>query len=148
MGSGKTTLFERIKEKCPEIECLDLDQVLAQEMAEAGETLGEAIERVGWDEFRDLEENKLYQILTTNSDLLVSLGVGSLSQKIIDEIDLDPEVLLVWLDTDFETCWERIRHDAGRPLVAKGKEFLKTKDNLHGALGKYMARTWKRFELP
>ena len=59
MGSGKTTLFETIKSKCPEILCLDLDDLIKDKLAEDQETLGDAIRRVGWEQFRETEENLL-----------------------------------------------------------------------------------------
>jgi len=125
MGSGKTTLFERIKSKCPEVDCKDLDQLIEDKLAEPGETLGEVIGRVGWEKFREAEENLLYQELNSDGDLLLSLGGGSLTPRLIDEVDINPDIRLIWLDTDFETCWSRVSNDAGRPLVAKGKDYLK-----------------------
>tara|TARA_Y100000590_G_scaffold459130_1_gene615432 strand:+ start:78541 stop:79044 length:504 start_codon:yes stop_codon:yes gene_type:complete len=125
MGSGKTTLFERIKSKSPEVSCKDLDQLIEEKLAEPDETLGDVIGRVGWEKFREVEESLLYQELSFDGNLLISLGGGSLTPRLVDEIDTNPEVRLIWLDTDFETCWSRVSDDAGRPLVAKGKDFLK-----------------------
>lgn len=124
MGSGKTTLFERIKSNSPEVKCQDLDHVVRDELAQGDESLGDAINRLGWEKFREVENSQLNQLLKSDGDLLLSLGGGSLTPRVCDEIDMDPEVKLVWLETDFETCWDRVKDGAERPLVAKGKEFL------------------------
>ena len=55
MGSGKTTLFERVKSNSPEVKCIDLDHLLREKLAEGEESLGDAIRRIGWDSFREAE---------------------------------------------------------------------------------------------
>lgn len=124
MGSGKTTLFERVKSNCPEVKCIDLDHLLHEKLAEGEESLGDAIRRVGWDSFREAENKMLYQELNSDGDVLLSLGGGSLTPGVVDEIDKNPKMKLVWLETGFDTCWSRVSKDKNRPLVAKGKDFL------------------------
>jgi shikimate kinase len=124
MGSGKTTIYKRIMRNSSGVLGIDLDDLVQAELAKNGESLGAAIKRVGWKKFRETEQSLLFQKLKTEGSMLVSLGGGSLSHEALKFISDTKEVRLVWLKTDFETCWARISASSERPLVKKGKEAL------------------------
>lgn len=126
MGSGKTTIFKRVMENSPGLFGIDLDELIKSEISEGQEDLGQAIERVGWEKFRETERSLLLESLEGNGNSLISLGGGSLSPEVIELISTSKDVKLVWIKTDFETCWERISKETHRPLVGLGKESLKT----------------------
>lgn len=125
MGSGKTTIFKRLMENSPKVLGFDLDNLVQEKISLDGEDLGQAIERIGFEEFRLVESHLLTEKLKEQGDCLISLGGGSLSPEILELISKDKGAKLVWVKTDFETCWERISGSTERPLVKKGKEALK-----------------------
>lgn len=125
MGSGKTTIFKRLMENSPKVSGFDLDDLVQEKISLDGEDLGQAIERVGFEEFRLVERALLIEKLKEQGNVLISLGGGSLSPEVLEIISKDQDIKLIWLKTDFETCWERISGSKNRPLVKKGKDFLK-----------------------
>lgn len=119
MGAGKSTLLERLKND-PETPIIDdLDELIAQQFAAQDESLNDYIARVGWQVFRQNEGQALAQWLAAKFSLgVLSLGGGTLEHH--RSLVLDPErsdLLLVWLDTPFETCLQRIRLEGDRPLA-------------------------------
>lgn len=126
MGSGKTTIFKRVMENTPKLIGFDLDELVKEEISEGLEDLGQAIERVGFEKFRKVEKDLLLQKLKESGNALISLGGGSLSSEVIAEIENSEGIKLVWVDTDFETCWERISKESHRPLVKKGRAALES----------------------
>lgn len=123
-GSGKTTLFKRIVQNSENIQALELDDLVKSELGIKGETLGDTIRRVGMEGFRETERKLLNQQFSYTSDLLIGLGGGSLSEESIKKIETDKDSKLIWVKTDFETCWNRIAGDENRPLVVKGRAYL------------------------
>lgn len=125
MGSGKTTILKRVMKNSPEISGYDLDELVQKEISWPSESLGQAIERIGFEVFREAEKSLLFQKLRMEGSCLISLGGGSLSSEVLKFIDKSNDIKLVWLKTDFETCWKRISSSIERPLVKKGQEALK-----------------------
>lgn len=126
MGSGKTTIFKRVMKNSPKISGFDLDELVQKEISNPGENLGQAIERVGFKAFREVEKSLLFQKLRLEGSCLISLGGGSLSPEVLKYVEESKNIKLIWLKTDFETCWERISSSDDRPLVKKGKEALES----------------------
>lgn len=126
MGSGKTTIYKRIMQNSPEIPGFDLDDLVEKKISRESEDLGQAIERVGFSRFREAEKELLFEKLNEEGSSLICLGGGSLSQEVLNFIGNSKDIKLVWLKTDFETCWGRIKNSTERPLVKKGKEALMT----------------------
>ncbi|MEX0798862.1 MAG: shikimate kinase [Bacteriovoracaceae bacterium] len=123
-GAGKTTLLNRIKSsgKYPGHLFVDLDLfILTQHQSSS---LGDLIEEKGWDWFRRAEKETLENLLKS-PDIWIALGGGTLDQELALSLERDKEVKGYWLDTDFETCWQRIQNDRNRPLVLRGKRELK-----------------------
>lgn len=126
MGAGKSTLLERLKND-PDTPIIDdLDDLVAQQFAANGESLNDYITRVGWQTFRQNERQVLNEWLASKfSEGVLSLGGGTLEHH--RSLVIDPQrsdIFLVWLDTPFETCLQRIRSEAQRPLAKLSDEEL------------------------
>jgi shikimate kinase len=124
MGSGKSTLLKVIQKSAPpEWIFRDLDQaILASEKKFA--SISALVDECGWDLFRRIERDTLRACCQQAKNQVLALGGGSLEKGVAQEM-IQQKALLVWLDTPFEICWERVRHDASRPLVAMGYDELK-----------------------
>lgn len=123
MGSGKTTLLNRLEanNSSAEWSFYDLDHLLQQFY---GQTVEEIVAEVGWAEFRFREKTLLRNVIAENKKFVMSLGGGTLTGETFEMIK-GAGGGLIWLSTPFETCWERIKNDKSRPLVAKGEAELK-----------------------
>lgn len=124
MGSGKSTLSKRLVSRSEGWRAIDLDDfILENEGKSRGyASLGELIRNEGWDFFRDLETEYLKSLLFKKEKLLISLGGGSVTDENLDLIQSFSDTALVWLDTPFEECWQRIKEDTNRPLVQQSQE--------------------------
>lgn len=121
MGAGKTTLWKKLRAE-NKIDGLDFDAEIARRQSFEPSELGGFIEEVGWDYFRELEINILKETLLKEEGIF-SLGGGTATiDKFWQMVAENSKTRVLWLDTDVETCWERVKHDANRPMVKKGKE--------------------------
>ena len=125
MGSGKSTLLRKFQPNQLGFDCIDLDDALAVELRIRPERLGEWILENGFPLFRDLERRKLKTLLNYNASLVIALGGGALSPDIVRIIQNDTECKLVFLDTSFDVCLERIKGEPTRPLAQLPLEELK-----------------------
>lgn len=96
MGCGKTTVGKRLAALTGR-EYIDLDHEIE---LEAGMTIPELFERFGEQEFRDREH----------------AAVAALARRNVSAVS--PDDRIVFLDTPFEVCYERIR-DSDRPIVRR-----------------------------
>lgn len=124
MGSGKSTLLEKIKIKSEGYSFYDLDEEILRLHGQDFETLGEFIEARGFVHFRRTETETLESFLEKDESLVMALGGGAISGVNLSKIKQSKQTKLVFLDTPFEVCFERISGDANRPLVKLGKEKL------------------------
>ncbi|PIP94664.1 MAG: shikimate kinase [Bdellovibrio sp. CG12_big_fil_rev_8_21_14_0_65_39_13] len=124
MGSGKSTLIEKLRENevASDWQFLDLDQVIFEREGKGFEFLGQWIEYVGFERFRLSEADILSELLDSPKSMVLALGGGTIEhhQKILEPWFSN----MVWLDVDFALCWERISHHHGRPLVKSGRNAL------------------------
>jgi len=121
MGSGKTTFAKNLKLD----KTVDLDEVIFQKYAQNFENLGAYIEDRGWDNFRKIELLEVEKICSSPMETMaISLGGGALSNKSMSLINAKDRHILVWLNTPFEVCFERISGDKNRPLAKRQKQEL------------------------
>ena len=110
MGCGKTTIGFRLA-RLLSMEYIDLDTELEQT---AGLPIPEIFSRFGENYFRDLEYQAVAG-LAKRINCVVSTGGGALTFarniKAIDPLDT-----VIFLDTPFEVCYDRIK-GSGRPIV-------------------------------
>lgn len=124
MGCGKTTFLKKLEKTSKGKEqFIDLDREMECRFA-LGQNLGAYIEKVGWEKFREQEKKLIEEYLVQEHSLgVVALGGGALNSEII-HLMKSKSGFLVWINTPFEKCWERIKNDQNRPLVQKGREEL------------------------
>ena len=130
MGSGKTTILRRLKQSDassnPELEFLDLDELILQQNAKPKEGMHEMITRLGWKTFRDKEQAILKELVEDESKcFIVALGGGSLNgnSEWLKQYQDIGEAALVWLDTPLDQCIAQARRGGDRPLLKKsGRE--------------------------
>ncbi|MCO4754332.1 MAG: hypothetical protein KC478_07605 [Bacteriovoracaceae bacterium] len=123
-GAGKSTYIRELKNsrEYPDYEFFDLDEYILSQVADFT-SLGDAIESKGWQWFRESEHKYLHALLD-KPNVWISLGGGTLTEKLVSELKSREDVKGFWLNTDFETCWQRIKEDTNRPLVKKGRQHL------------------------
>lgn len=126
-GAGKSTFLQRMHEADSAWGVfLDLDSLIEKAVCSEGQTLGDWIRGHGFEEFRVKETEQLSAVLRGDfgPNVCVSLGGGALSEKNYNLIRQDKTSSLVYLNTPFDVCYERIRGDNNRPLSAKSREDL------------------------
>lgn len=118
MGCGKSYIGRILSERLGA--CLiDLDTYIEEKEAMS---IPEIFEKYGEPHFRKLEE-KYIREMPDNS--IVATGGGAVINPVTAETARNAGTVL-FLDTDFETCYKRIEGDAHRPLVMKNtKEQLR-----------------------
>lgn len=116
MGAGKSSLLRSFSSNTLGFDCIDLDDALAVDLRIRPERLGEWILQNGFPLFRDLEKDKLKNLLRHNASMVIALGGGSLNPEVLRIIQNDSECTLVFLDIDFDVCFERFKDDPKRPM--------------------------------
>lgn len=110
MGCGKSTIG-RILAKKLNCKCVDLDKYIEKK---EGMTIPEIFKEKGEPYFRELETKALEEfadiggVVATGGGALLSEHNGETAKK---------SGLVVFIDTDFETCYERIKNDPHRPIA-------------------------------
>jgi shikimate kinase len=114
MGCGKTTVAKALAQR---LGCLmvDLDSFITDR---EGHTPAEIIVQDGEPSFREIETRALKAVLDENVARVIALGGGAWTMPANRTLVAQHDCLSVWLDTQFEVCWERISMSAtGRPLA-------------------------------
>lgn len=109
MGCGKTYVSKILAREIG-YGIIDSDAEIEKR---AGKSIPQIMDEVGEKGFRDMERKVLESILS-NDFLVLSAGGGA----VIHNADLlMSSSTVVFLDTDFDKCYERIKNDPNRPLV-------------------------------
>lgn len=120
-GCGKSTVLKELARIHPLDVCLDLDSAIRGEF----ENIEAFVQKLGWDAFREREVKKLGELLEGDHSMWVALGGGTL-ERAWPVIETFSDVKVIYIDCDFETCWERIKNDPlARPLVRLGEEEMR-----------------------
>ena len=118
MGAGKTTLMNRFKLEKSLFEFVDLDDELKKKFAQGYDNLGYWIRSIGWEKFRQKEEECLREVEERHSKIVIALGGGTVTEEFLKNLRSKPSTKLVFLDIPFDICWDRIKKDSiGRPLA-------------------------------
>ena len=116
MGAGKSTAAAGAA-RALGTEAVDVDAVLE-------ERLGRPIERIfaedGEAAFRHAEEAITLELLSAPGTQVIALGGGAVGSPSVR--DALAEHVVVWIDVDAETAWNRCR-DSGRPLARDREQF-------------------------
>ena len=126
MGCGKSTVG-RIAAKRLKCQCIDLDDYIEKQ---EGMSIPEIFEQKGEPYFREKET----QALAAFRDIggIVATGGGALLSDLNGETAKNAG-MVVFIDTDFNTCYDRIKDDPHRPIAASStREQLKARfDDRH-----------------
>lgn len=121
-GAGKSTLLKSLeKNVVSHLILIDLDEYITSQYLAKDDSIANFINVKGISEFRNLEF-KAISLISEQDNILLSLGGGSLTNQTLSILK---DWKGFWLNTNFETCWERIRDDDQRPLTKLGKEKMR-----------------------
>ncbi len=124
MGSGKSTIGEKIAEKL-EVPFKDLDSVIVES---EGMSIPEIFEQKEEKGFRQIERKQLIK-LAGNFDGVLALGGGSLqNQQIVDHLKIYG--WLVFIDASRNDILERLSDPTGRPMLESSDELAERIDSL------------------
>jgi shikimate kinase len=115
MASGKTTVGRALAASL-DCEFIDLDELMT---AQQQKSIKEIIETEGEDRFRRIETATLRQVLRQRGALVIALGGGTWTIAENHRLLQHQNAFVVWLDTPFELCWQRIKAAGeSRPLAS------------------------------
>lgn len=111
-GSGKTTISSILSQKT-KIKLYDCDSVFE---AENNISIRDFFEKFSQEEFRKKETEILKNILKKD-EFLVSTGGGVILSDTNRSLIFSKDILSVYLQTDADVIYERIKNDKTRPLL-------------------------------
>ena len=114
MGCGKTTVGEELARQ---LNCgfVDLDSFIN---SREGRSPAEIITQDGQAAFRELETLALRDVLQDRQAHVIALGGGTWMKAANRTMVALFDCVTVWLDTSFDTCWQRIESaKTVRPLA-------------------------------
>lgn len=119
MGCGKSTVGKRLAEISGR-SFTDMDSFIERE---AGMSIPQIFAEKGEPAFREMETEAVKKLACGGG--VVACGGGAMLKEINARIAAENGVV-VYIDADFETCYERIAGDTNRPIVMNNtKEALK-----------------------
>jgi shikimate kinase len=96
---------------------VDLDDYIAKSLTISSNNLGEWIQKNSEQKFREIELQILMDQLRNAKNQVIALGGGSLNELVLELVSkLGSNVKLIFLNTDFEICCQRIKEDSNRLL--------------------------------
>lgn len=110
MGCGKSTVGKILAKKMG-ISCVDLDTYIEKK---AGMTIPEIFDKFGEEYFRKLETEALAAFADMGG--VVATGGGALLSEKNGEV-AKRSGMVVFIDTFFNACYERIKDDPNRPIA-------------------------------
>jgi shikimate kinase len=118
MCCGKSEVARSLAGKLS-VPLTDLDKLITEV---EGRTPGQLISEDGEKVFRNIETRTLKQLLEQQTGGVISLGGGAWIEQGNRDLLSQHHSLTVWLDTPFETCWQRIVEDKEHRPMAQNKE--------------------------
>ncbi|HWO02797.1 MAG TPA: shikimate kinase [Blastocatellia bacterium] len=129
MGAGKTEAGSALAVLLG-YEFLDLDAMIEKR---AGKSIRQIFAELGEQEFRRLETEAIGH-LNGLKHSVVALGGGAYQSE-ENRALLRAAGLTVWLDCPFDVCFQRIKNDTSRPLLADEPETKKLFEQRRAAYG-------------
>jgi shikimate kinase/3-dehydroquinate synthase len=115
MGAGKSSAAAAAGERVGHVE--DVDELIEAKVAMP---VRDFFDARGEEAFREVEREVAVGLLREADGGAIALGGGSvISPEIGAELGRH---VVVWLDIDVDTAWERVSGNADRPLAARGRE--------------------------
>jgi shikimate kinase/3-dehydroquinate synthase len=117
MGSGKSTAAAAIARESG-VGALDSDQEIERR---AGQSVAEVFAKHGESGFRELEQQVVLELLRhADAATVVALGGGSVLSRAVQEAL--GEHVVVHLDVDVQSAWDRVSAEAGQRPLARDRE--------------------------
>ena len=113
MGAGKTSIGRKLSEEL-KIPFIDLDERIERI---AGCPIREIFEKDGEETFRRMEHDVLKVALESSGSEVISLGGGVLTNEDNRKLIAESKALVIYLQADADTIWERVKEDTSRPLL-------------------------------
>ncbi|MFA9559406.1 shikimate kinase [Evansella sp. AB-rgal1] len=124
MGSGKTTIGKAFS-VLQGYTFIDLDEFIK---AKHGMEIPQIFKTFGEQVFREWETTALKEC-SKMEKVLIATGGGIIeNQRNFDVMNRNG--VIIYLKADFDTIYERIKHDSNRPITQEGLEGLKKRFNL------------------
>jgi shikimate kinase / 3-dehydroquinate synthase len=120
MGAGKSTIGAQAADLLG-CEVIDPDAEIERQMP-----IADIFAKYGEERFRELEAMHVGLAFSSWPAAVLALGGGVVLQEQAREL-LRDHAVTVWLDTDVDTCWERVR-GSGRPLAQNYEDFKRLYD--------------------
>lgn len=111
MGAGKSHIGQQLAQIL-DVEFYDSDKLIEDK---AGMPVTEIFEEFGEEKFRESEKNTILDLLDSGLSVIAT-GGGALTNAQTLEA-LKERSIVIWLDTDLETLWERVQKSQTRPLL-------------------------------
>lgn len=112
MGSGKSTVSKLLSQKLG-YALSELDEIFEQQEKIS---IKEYFKNFGEENFR-LKETKILKKEITKENIVLSCGGGIILKKENQETLFNSDILTVYLETDVENIYNRIKKDIKRPLL-------------------------------
>lgn len=119
MGSGKSTVGPLLSRTLG-FPYLDLDNRIEQTV---GRTIQEIFSVEGENAFRARETDTLRTLIETGYSGIIATGGGTPVNP-ANRLLMRTGGSIIYLAAPFETLWERISGDSGRPLLMRGKQYV------------------------
>jgi shikimate kinase len=117
-GAGKSVVAACLAEKLP-MTAVCLDEEIERQ---AGRSIAEIVEEVGWPRFRDLE-SEITAKFSAKDNLIVDAGGGVILRE-ENVRNLERNGRIFWLRASVDTIATRIRDSGNRPSLTGAKSFL------------------------
>ncbi|HKP46180.1 MAG TPA: shikimate kinase [Pyrinomonadaceae bacterium] len=104
MAAGKTSVARELAQRL-NYSFVDLDAAIA---AREARSVADIINTSGEDYFRATESAVLKEVVSENPNCVIALGGGAWTIEENRKILRTADAFVVWLDTPFDVCWQRI----------------------------------------
>lgn len=112
MGAGKSHIGQELAGILG-LNFYDSDKLIEDK---AGQSISDIFENFGEAKFRSAEHNTIMELLEQGGRCIIATGGGALTNAKTLEA-LKKRSVMVWLDADFATLWDRVQKSQTRPLL-------------------------------
>ncbi len=132
MGAGKSHIGSALSQSL-DLEFFDSDKEIEDK---AGQSVADIFENFGETKFRDAEQNTILELLG-RKPCVIATGGGAFVNDEIRAALLD-KAIVIWLDADIDTLWQRVQKSKVRPLLhtedprARLQTLLEQRNPLYG----------------